>query len=430
MSLRTRGSPVRRMSYIAVAAALLLPGLAVADETFVLKTTVNIPGNPFVSGDISYVDPLVDKYFFADRSNSAVDVIDTNTKAITQLVPSSPFAGFTGNNDTSGPNGVLTVHPGDGDHDGDDHHRKTEVWVGDGPQKACPGVGVFTTACSTVKVLDLQGNLLHNIPTGGKARADELCYDAKEHLIVVANDADSPPFISFIPTRGPKAFTVVKQISVPEATNGIEQCAWDPRTELIYLNIPEVNGSGGDTAPGNVFVIDPAGMFVITKWVVPIADCAGPQGMAIGPAPQILLGCNAPTIPSGVRNSLVINEQTGAPIAVLANEGGSDEVWFNPGDGHYFLGNSALTPNRTIGVVDSRTDTPDQDIIIASATPATNKGSHSVAADPERNQAYVPIPNNSGSTICPNPAIGCIAIFGSSGKDDRPVLVFRNDDNH
>jgi len=86
-------------------------------------------------------------------------------------------------------------------------------------------------------------------------RADELCYDPAEHLITIANDADSPPFISFIPTEGPNAYTVVKQIKFdglagdgPNATNGIEQCQWNPREGRIYLNVPEVNGSGGDTA--------------------------------------------------------------------------------------------------------------------------------------------------------------------------------------
>ncbi len=191
------------------------------------------------------------------------------------------------------------------------------------------------------------------------------------------------------------------------------------------MNIPEVNGSGSDTADGNVVVIDPRKLEIVRIIDIPIADCAGPQGMALGPAPQILLGCNAPSIPSGVRNSVVINEDTGKVISVLAALGGADEVWFNPGDGHYFLGDSAATPNRIIGVVDSLNDHPDQSIIIAPATPATNKGAHSVAADPVRNEAYVPIPNNSGSTICPAPTVGCIAVFGPSGHDDQPVFAGR-----
>ncbi len=148
------------VAYVGVAGALLgLPGPAAADEVFVLKTTVTIPGSsattPFVSGDISWVDPSLGAYFFADRSLNGIDVINTSTKAITQL-DHGGFVGFTGNNNTSGPNGVLTVDHharGDGDHDGDDHHR-TEVWAGDGN--------------STVKVIDYKtGAVLHTISTGG-----------------------------------------------------------------------------------------------------------------------------------------------------------------------------------------------------------------------------------------------------------------------
>jgi hypothetical protein len=407
----------RRATYFAIAAAVFgLPTLAIADEVFVLKSTVNIPGAPFVSGDISFVDPTIDKYLFADRSNSAIDVIDTTTKAITQL-DKGGFVGFTGNNNTSGPNGVMTVgrgHHHDGDNDGDDH-RRVEIWAGDGN--------------STVKVLEYpSGTVLHTISTGGVNRADEMCVDEDDHLALVANDADSPPFVSFIPTQGPNAYTVVKKVSVPEATNGIEQCQWNSREGKFYLNIPEVNGSGSDTKDGFVYILDPHSMSVVNKFDIPIADCAGPQGMAIGPAPQILLGCNAPSIPSGARNSVVINEENGNVTQTLANLGGADEVWFNPGDGHYFLGDSAATPNRIIGVVDSAGDNADQSIIIAPGL-AANKGSHSVAADPERNQAYVPIPNNAGSTICPTPSIGCIAIFGPKGRDDAPAFVRRGDDD-
>jgi hypothetical protein len=122
---------------------------------------------------------------------------------------------------------------------------------------------------------------------------------------------------------------------------------------------------------------------------------------------------------------VVIHEDTGKVISVLAGLGGADETWFNPGDGHYLFGDSAATPNRIIGVVDSLNDHPDQSIFIAPGA-AANKGAHSVAADPVRNEVYVPLPNNSGSTYCPSPTIGCIAIFAPSGHDDHPVNVSEN----
>ena len=67
--VRTLGS----FACLAVTGALLgLPSPAAADEVFKLRTTVTIPGSsaatPFVSGDISWVDPSLGAYFFSDRS--------------------------------------------------------------------------------------------------------------------------------------------------------------------------------------------------------------------------------------------------------------------------------------------------------------------------------------------------------------------------
>ena len=90
-----------------------------------------------------------------------------------------------------------------------------------------------------------------------------------------------------------------------KATNGIEQCQWSPRTGKFYLAIPEVNGAGGESpVPGAVLEINPVSMKV--EKVFPIdfaflpqtgatpatADCLGPQGLAIGPNREILLGCS------------------------------------------------------------------------------------------------------------------------------------------
>jgi len=411
--LRSRRT-VRRATYFAAAALLTMPCLAAADEVFKLTTTVPITG--LASFDISWVDPSLHSYFLADRSNKSIDVIGLDSEVLShQFMPG--FVGFTGNNNTSGPNGVMTIPIAhDHDHDGDDGHGRAQIWAGDGG--------------SNVWVLDYpSGNVVKKISTGSTAnRADEMCYDPNDSLALVANDADTPPFISFISTE---TLTIVKQIKFdgaagdgPNATNGIEQCQWNAREGKFYINIPEVNGPGNDTAPGNVVVIDPHNFKIVQTFVIPVADCAGPQGMAIGPAPQIALGCNAPSPPvppstTGVRNSVVINEENGNTISVLANEGGSDEAWFNPGDGHYFFANSTPGSKTTppgpqfLGIVDSRGDEPDATVTTATGTTV---GSHSVAADPDRNQAYVPVG-------------GGVAIYSPNGRDDRPAFVFRDHDH-
>jgi len=145
------------------------------------------------------------------------------------------------------------------------------------------------------------------------------------------------------------------------------------------------------------------------------ADCLGPQGLAIGPDREILLGCS-----NAGKGSVIINELSGDLVRNLANLNGNDEVWFNPGDNHYFLAGSnhnlALpTPGAILGVVDQSGDPAVED-----ASPATKSGSHSVAADPVKNQVYVPVNNNpagSAFALCGQGVPGCIAVFTAANDD-------------
>src|SRR4051794_25450292 len=127
-----------KLKYLAYLTVSLTPPLftiadsaSAADEVFAPTTAIVLPAGsqPLASFDISFVDPVLGIYILGDRSNKAVDVIDTDTNTVlTQLHAPPPFAGATGNNDTSGPDGVLVV-------------RHREVWAGDGD--------------STVKVINL-----------------------------------------------------------------------------------------------------------------------------------------------------------------------------------------------------------------------------------------------------------------------------------
>lgn len=427
----------------AIVAVLALAGTTWAgearnDEVFSQTAAIAVPGAALNSFDISWVDPSINRYFLADRSNASIDFIDTGTTAVPpsfflQLKPTGvdAFAGFTGNNDTSGPNGLLTL----------DNGSVKEIWVGDGPTINATACGSPTVPCSTVKVFTYNGSSTsstptHTISTGGVARADELCFDATDHLILMANDADSPPFISLIATQGQHAYSVVKKIDFPQATGGIEQCQWSPRTGKFYLNLP-VDGSGPD---GAVYVISPKTMAIETKFDIPDANCDAPQGMAIGPDPQILLGCNGKS-PNGVFNSVIINEHSGHVMATLPNEGGNDEVWFNSGDGHYFLAGGSFRPDEQLGIVDSQFRTQDQTIQTGSPN-GTKRSAHSVAADSNTNLVYVPIPGTGGSTTTVGfqssrcgetaalQAAGCVAVFGTTNDDRSSVAQERGPDDN
>ena len=173
----------------------------------------------------------------------------------------------------------------------------------------------------------------------------------KDNLIMIASPAETPPFVTFISTTSYKVVgTLVfdgKKGNGPNATNGLEQCGWSPSSGKFYQNVPAIDGPAGeDSVPGAVAVINPKNMKVERLFPIPLEDCAGPQGMAIGPNDQILEGCNAAS-PNGHRNTVVLSQKNGSILAVLQDLGGADEVWFNEGDGHYIIP-SCNTPCRTI----------------------------------------------------------------------------------
>ena len=123
-----------------------------------LLTTIPIPG--LVVFDISWVDPGTQLYYLADRSNAAIEVIDAKRDLfVRQIKPTGTqaFKGFTGKNDTSGPNGVVVSPDG--------------RWL------------FVTDANSRVVSIDLTTDqIVGDVHTGGaeSLRTDELAYDPRD----------------------------------------------------------------------------------------------------------------------------------------------------------------------------------------------------------------------------------------------------------
>jgi hypothetical protein len=155
------------------------------------------------------------------------------------------------------------------------------------------------------------------------------------------------------------------------ATDGIEQCQYNPRDEKIYVAVPEVNGAGDNSSPGALARINPVTMQIEAAPLIPIAACSGPQGLAIGPVVgsfgEMLTGCNGAVANAGAnRPTALIDDGSsggtfGAAVS-LSWQAGNDMVAFNGivtgantapgytnGDGHYYLArsgnNSPVNPN-------------------------------------------------------------------------------------
>jgi len=323
------------------------------DLTTVRVAKIPIPGNPVKSFDIGWVDGSTQHYYLADRSNSAVDIVNTQTNEVTGQV--AGFAGFHGNNDTAGPDGVVVTRSG------------RELWAGDGD--------------STVKVIDLTSNsIAATISTGGKNRADEMTYDPKDNILAVVNNADDPPFISLI-SVGTRQ--VLQKIPFPDATDGVEQPIYDEQTGMIYQAVPSSTMNKG----GQVAVIDPVKMAITTRYNL---NSCEPHGMALGPGNQLLAGCSL------ANRNTIIDKSTGTVLADFSQTGGGDESWYNPGDHRYY---SAATGTMMLGIIDA-------DNFAFTLNVPTGVAAHSVAVDPVSNHIFVPIA--APDAACPS---GCIAVF-------------------
>ena len=336
------------------------------------------------SVDISWFDPDTQKSYLADRNNFGVDIIDTTTD---QVVGNT--GGFVGTNCTptgaagtpdctvapappansAGPNGVLTTT------------NPRQLWAGDGN--------------GLVRVFSLDGNgmptaQLTPVNAGGVRRADELAYDPDDNVVLAAWDDDADLFVALISVSSTPA--VLKKISIPEAAGcGIEQPVYDHNTRMFYLAIPctsAINNANHNTAVhanGEIAVIDPK-----TKSIVNVFGLDGtlcfPHGLALGPRNNLLLGCSGDAPTGSQMRSIIMRATDGSILQTFTQLGGSDEVWFNPGDNHYYLAMSSWTSTGLTG----GPATPSLGIINAGDVDGgasfvqnilTTRTSHSVAAN-------------------------------------------------
>jgi hypothetical protein len=444
------------------AVSLAPTGAVAADCTFTqplttqtrCQTAVSIPGNPLRSFDISFVNPDRAEFYLADRSNSAIDIIDTETLKFKRFL--GGFAGVAlknGNVDSnhSGPDGVAT------------HGRW--LYAGDGN--------------STLKIFDLDAPpalaLINTISTGGTTRVDEMALTTDGKLLLAANNAEDPPYATLFAANGDdktdhtsKIIKITIDPTILPAGVGLsmEQPSWDPETMRFYTSIPIVannpqgcnyDGNAGPiTCSGGLLVTDPTapptlavpptlvqGAFnPTTNTGVVLLHACNPNGSTVGPDDNLLLGCTPQNAPSDT-TTLVINAKTKEQTPII-HITGSDEVWFNKGDQRYYIGARqdctipgtpcplASQETAVLGVIDANTN-----LLIEKIPQSSN--SHSVAADSKRNRIFVPqvapvaVVGSGGDTTTVGAGIcgtsnGCVAVYQHKVRD-RDDHEAENDDH-
>lgn len=324
--------------------------------TYRLLTTIQVPPKNPESFDFSWIDQDARRYYLTDRTNKAVDILDTLSETYVGSV--GGFVGFTGKGEDSGPNG-LEMLPG-----------LKQVWAGDGD--------------STVKMIDTSAaRVERTVPTGGKKRVDLLACDPRHKLVLAINDRDSPPFITFISATD---FHVLGRLECPQVVFGPEQPVWNADDGMFYMAATQTKGKPG----GEVYVIDPVSIELVKTF-----DGGGcsPVGLALGSNHHMFLGGGGPGVgPDIGSKSVVLDWRDGSVVSSIPQVGGIDQAWFNPGDDRFYSAASAMTsdgtskgaPSPVIGVVDAVTGN-------WLANVPSGRGAHSITADRNNNHIWTPI---------------------------------------
>jgi len=235
--------------------------------------------------------------------------------------------------------------------------------------------------------------------------------------------------------------------------SGIEQCQFNPRDGKFYLNIPKSNiypdtnntGSG----PGYVLRISGTAPFRVeaTFRIDNLTNCIGPQGLAVGPANQLALGCGGAV----GSDSLIISDtfldgtnstdNASTIIATVTGQGATDEIWYDYGSNHYYFphrGSATATPPvpGTLGIVDAgnATTLPALDTTVdgngntCTGCIPIGLGTGTVSADSLLKLVFVAVRAGMGNTVCSggidafnfvgHDDLGCIAVFQSSTDGD------------
>jgi len=325
-------------------------------------SAIVVPGNPITSSDIAWADSGTERYYFADRSNFGVDIIDAVRDVWVGRVGGMAGAlgtgGGTSTTNGPGPNGVV-VTPG------------KRLWAGDG--NATVQVADVDPASPTYQ------QILHSVSTalpvcdGGTTtthycgRADEIDYDPVDHIILIANPSPLSvtvphvavdPYATFINADPP--YNVLGHITFVGA-GGLEQPRWSDQTRRFLITVPGLMVGATVVTPASIHVLNPTTLLSEKTYPIDCQAIAGVSsvsvtGIVLRPNQNILVSaCGFPIILTLDRQTTAINV-----IQVIRQVGGGDQVWYNPnpGDGRFYvtgLDMTSPTGVQSLGVINGNT---------------------------------------------------------------------------
>jgi len=199
------------------------------------------------------------------------------------------------------------------------------------------------------------------------------------------------------------------------AVAGTGALAFNPFHGTFYLEnlncTASILATQSSVAVGCIDEIDPGigtvhGPIVVN--VIPVLNCM-PAGIVQGPGHDFLVGCGGhdgvqfPPLMIIFDGTCTTSAACVASQVKLDQTGGTDEVWFNPGDNRYYTAGRDMPTGPVMGVIDAITRTWLVNV-------PTNSNSHSIAADQFTN--HILVPSQSGGICGTQSSNGCILVYG------------------
>ena len=394
---------------------------------------IPVPGKPITSADIAWVDPGTERYYFADRSNAGVDIIDAENHLwvgrVGGMMGALTSGGGTATTNGPGPNGVLVT-------------PNRHLWAGDGNSTVQvadvdPDSPTYLTLLKTVSTAIAACDTATPPGTGPTGhwcgRADELGYDPRDHVILIANNAPlSPtklcptaanpaahcaidPYATFISATAP--YAVLGTITFAGA-GGLEQPLWDAALGKFWVTVPGPTGGNPEIVRVDPLTRKADKTYVLNCLSLTGAASASITGIALAPYQHLLVSaCGFP---------ITLNALTGKVYQVITGVGGGDEVWHSPGDGRFYvtgpLGGVAGGVQQ-LGVIDAEHSTLLQTIPdVRGKNPAAFAEQNEVLTIVQITAAIAAgtAPDDSVcATMFGFKGTGCIAVFAHAGDDER-----------
>src|SRR5215472_4232261 len=322
------------------AAARDQPGPLFSEPILVKNSPTNLR-----AFDVSWNDNSEQRYYLADRTNNAIDLVDSATDTFLGFIGQGHYTGSRpcpGKPKElrlcAGPNGVVTDDLG-------------HVWAGDGD-------------ANIIEADDKPGTtIIRSIATNGKGRIDELAYDPVDRIVMAENDGDTPPYIVFVSVT---TSSILGRYVYPKDQDGMEQPAWNRQTGLFYQNVPGEKNRLDVFDPHNL--PNPVKSFPV--------ECSGGllgltlSGLTVGPNWQLMTVC-------GSVGGVTVDARDGKVGKPIHEGGDADEVWYDPGSGNYYF-----SRNSNVAVVNAARGK------FVTSIPL---GSHSIAANARNQHVFVPV---------------------------------------